>query len=39
MIVLLSNRGRQPATMIGRQILFDLAEEITDLPFEGADPD
>jgi hypothetical protein len=38
-IVLLSNRGRQPAIKVARQILFALAEDATDLPLEGADPD
>ena len=38
-IVILANRGRQPATRIGRHILHELAQEKSDPPGEGADPD
>jgi beta-lactamase class C len=38
-IVILSNRGRQPATRVGRQILYELAQEHAEMPIEGADPD
>jgi CubicO group peptidase (beta-lactamase class C family) len=38
-VVILSNRGRQPATKVGRQILHALAQERAQPPGEGAEPD
>jgi beta-lactamase class C len=38
-VVILSNRGRQQATRVGRQILHALAQAKEDPPSEGAEPD
>jgi beta-lactamase class C len=38
-IVILANRGRQPATRVGRQILHELATERSEPLVEGAEPD
>lgn len=38
-IVILSNRGRQPATKVGRRILHELAQESSQPLGEGAEPD
>jgi hypothetical protein len=38
-VVILSNRGRQPATKTGRQTLHELAQEKSEPPGEGTDPD
>lgn len=38
-IVILSNRGRQPAIKLGRRILHELVEELSEPSIEGAEPD
>ncbi len=37
-VVILSNRGREPATRVGRQILYELAEVMSGLPIDKATP-
>jgi hypothetical protein len=38
-VVILSNRGRQPATRVGRGILHQLAQDVSEPLDEGAEPD
>jgi beta-lactamase class C len=38
-IVILSNRGRQPATRVGRAILLELVQDTSEPLAEGAEPD
>ena len=38
-LVVLVNRGRQPATRIGRQILHEMGQQNSEVPIEGADPE
>jgi beta-lactamase class C len=38
-VVILSNRGRQPATRVGRAILHQLAQDVSEPLDEGAEPD
>ncbi len=38
-VVILSNRGEQDATKVGRQILHALAQEMAEPLVEGAEPD
>jgi len=38
-LLILSNRGRQPVTRVGREILYELAQESPDSPAAGVAPD